>query len=54
MNLEIIFILILFKIFSLAENTEITCSIIYVVLHEWLTLVYTPLEREFKDLFSHV
>ena len=45
-----IFILFFFR----AENNALICSMFYAIQRESLTLPYTPLEREFKELFNHI
>ena len=41
-------------LFFRAENNALICSMFYAIQRESLTLPYTPLEREFKELFNHI
>ena len=45
-----IFILFFFR----AENNAVICGIFLCKKNKSLSLPYTPLEREFKELFNHV
>ena len=40
--------------FFRAENNALICSMFYAIQRESLTLPYTPLERQLKELFNHI
>ena len=44
----------LFYFFFRAENNALICGIFLCKKNKSLSLPYTPLEREFKELFNHV